>query len=103
MRARKETKVRARTRQFLPGKICIRRRARRRMCSVPPVTNFKAREALSACLKWASVHPGKMPGTLRPEGLTTMTSVNTNYGALVALQSLNQTTRELSEVQNRVN
>jgi flagellin len=32
-----------------------------------------------------------------------MTSVNTNYGALVALQSLNQTNRELSEVQNRVN
>lgn len=32
-----------------------------------------------------------------------MTSVNTNYGALVALQSLNQTTRELDEVQNRVN
>jgi flagellin len=32
-----------------------------------------------------------------------MTSVNTNYGALVALQSLTQTTRELSEVQNRVN
>ncbi len=32
-----------------------------------------------------------------------MTSVNTNYGALVALQSLNQTTRDLSEVQNRVN
>ncbi|MDZ4692341.1 flagellin [Terricaulis sp.] len=32
-----------------------------------------------------------------------MTSVNTNYGALVALQSLNQTGRELSEVQNRVN
>jgi len=32
-----------------------------------------------------------------------MTSVNTNYGALVALQSLNQTTRELSEVQQRVN
>lgn len=32
-----------------------------------------------------------------------MTSVNTNYGALVALQSLNQTTRELSDVQNRVN
>ena len=32
-----------------------------------------------------------------------MTSVNTNYGALVALQSLNQTTRELGEVQNRVN
>jgi flagellin len=32
-----------------------------------------------------------------------MTSVNTNYGALVALQSLNQTTRELAEVQNRVN
>lgn len=32
-----------------------------------------------------------------------MTSVNTNYGALVALQSLTQTTRELSEVQQRVN
>lgn len=32
-----------------------------------------------------------------------MTSVNTNYGALVALQSLNQTTKELGEVQNRVN
>ncbi len=32
-----------------------------------------------------------------------MTSVNTNYGALVALQSLTQTTKELSEVQNRVN
>jgi flagellin len=32
-----------------------------------------------------------------------MTSVNTNYGALVALQSLNQTTRDLDEVQNRVN
>lgn len=32
-----------------------------------------------------------------------MTSVNTNYGALVALQSLNQTTRDLAEVQNRVN
>ncbi|MBY0566424.1 MAG: flagellin [Hyphomonadaceae bacterium] len=32
-----------------------------------------------------------------------MTSVNTNYGALVALQSLTQTNRELSEVQNRVN
>jgi flagellin len=32
-----------------------------------------------------------------------MTSVNTNYGALVALQSLNQTTRELAQVQNRVN
>jgi flagellin len=32
-----------------------------------------------------------------------MTSVNTNYGALVALQSLSQTTRELAEVQNRVN
>lgn len=32
-----------------------------------------------------------------------MTSVNTNYGALVALQSLNQTTRDLSEVQNRIN
>lgn len=32
-----------------------------------------------------------------------MTSVNTNYGALVALQSLNQTTSELAEVQSRVN
>lgn len=32
-----------------------------------------------------------------------MVSVNTNYGALVALQSLNQTTKELGEVQNRVN
>lgn len=32
-----------------------------------------------------------------------MVSVNTNYGALVALQSLNQTTKDLSEVQNRVN
>jgi flagellin len=31
-----------------------------------------------------------------------MASVNTNYGALVALQSLNQTSRELDEVQNRV-
>lgn len=32
-----------------------------------------------------------------------MTSVNTNYGALVALQSLNATSRELSDVQNRIN
>ncbi len=32
-----------------------------------------------------------------------MTSVNTNYGALVALQSLNTTNRELAGVQNRVN
>ena len=32
-----------------------------------------------------------------------MTSVNTNYGALVALQSLNMTNKEMSEVQNRVN
>ncbi|MES1201039.1 MAG: flagellin [Pseudomonadota bacterium] len=32
-----------------------------------------------------------------------MTSVNTNYGALVALQSLNQTTKQLGEVQNHVN
>ncbi len=32
-----------------------------------------------------------------------MVSVNTNYGALVALQSLNQTTKDLSQVQNRVN
>ncbi len=32
-----------------------------------------------------------------------MASVNTNYGALVALQSLNQTGRELSEVQQRIN
>ncbi len=32
-----------------------------------------------------------------------MTSVNTNYSALVALQSLNQTGKQLSEVQNRIN
>jgi flagellin len=32
-----------------------------------------------------------------------MTSVNTNYGALVALQSLTQTTKELEQVQNRIN
>ncbi|GAN00266.1 flagellin protein FlaA [alpha proteobacterium U9-1i] len=32
-----------------------------------------------------------------------MTSVNTNYGALVALQSLSQTTKQLGEVQQRVN
>ena len=32
-----------------------------------------------------------------------MTSVNTNYGALVALQNLNATTRELNMVQNRIN
>lgn len=32
-----------------------------------------------------------------------MISVNTNYGALVALQSLSQTTGALAEVQNRVN
>jgi flagellin len=32
-----------------------------------------------------------------------MTSINTNYGALVALQSLTKTTNELAEVQNRVN
>jgi flagellin len=32
-----------------------------------------------------------------------MTSVNTNYGALVALQSLNQTTKQLAEVQQRIN
>ena len=32
-----------------------------------------------------------------------MVSVNTNYGALVALQSLTQTTKELGEVQSRVN
>jgi flagellin len=31
-----------------------------------------------------------------------MASVNTNYGALVALQSLNQTGRELDQVQNRI-
>ena len=31
-----------------------------------------------------------------------MASVNTNYGALVALQSLNQTTKELDQVQNRI-
>jgi flagellin len=32
-----------------------------------------------------------------------MTSVNTNYGALIALQSLNQTNKDLAEVQNRIN
>ncbi len=32
-----------------------------------------------------------------------MTSVNTNYGALVALQSLRSTQSELSEVQDRIN
>lgn len=32
-----------------------------------------------------------------------MTSVNTNYGALVALQSLNRTSNDLSEVQQRIN
>ncbi len=32
-----------------------------------------------------------------------MTSVNTNYGALVALQSLNQTTKDLADVQNHIN
>jgi flagellin len=32
-----------------------------------------------------------------------MTSVNTNYSALVALQSLNRTSDELTQVQNRVN
>jgi flagellin len=32
-----------------------------------------------------------------------MTSVNTNYSALVALQSLNRTSNELTQVQNRVN
>jgi flagellin len=32
-----------------------------------------------------------------------MTSVNTNYGALVALQNLTATTRELNEVQTRIN
>lgn len=32
-----------------------------------------------------------------------MASVNTNYGALVALQSLNKTNSELAEVQNRIN
>ncbi len=31
-----------------------------------------------------------------------MASVNTNYGALVALQSLNSTTKELDQVQNRI-
>lgn len=31
-----------------------------------------------------------------------MTSVNTNFGALVALQNLNSTNRDLSEVQNRI-
>jgi flagellin len=32
-----------------------------------------------------------------------MASVNTNYGALVALQSLNATQKQLSEVQNQIN
>lgn len=32
-----------------------------------------------------------------------MASVNTNYGAMVALQTLNKTNMELAEVQNRVN
>jgi flagellin len=32
-----------------------------------------------------------------------MNSVNTNYGALVALQNLNKTNNELGEVQNRIN
>jgi flagellin len=32
-----------------------------------------------------------------------MASVNTNYGALVALQSLNQTQKSLSDVQNQIN
>lgn len=32
-----------------------------------------------------------------------MASVNTNYGAMVALQSLNKTNSELAEVQNRIN
>ncbi len=32
-----------------------------------------------------------------------MTSVNTNYGALVALQNLNATNKQLDEVQNRIN
>jgi len=32
-----------------------------------------------------------------------MASINTNYGALVALQSLTATTKDLDEVQNRVN
>src|ERR1700742_233800 len=31
-----------------------------------------------------------------------MASVNTNYGALVALQSLNQTTKQLNDVQNQI-
>jgi flagellin len=32
-----------------------------------------------------------------------MASVNTNYGALVALQSLNSTTKQLADVQNHIN
>jgi flagellin len=32
-----------------------------------------------------------------------MASINTNYGALVALQSLNKTTSELDQVQSRIN
>jgi len=32
-----------------------------------------------------------------------MTSVNTNYGALIALQNLNTTNRQIGQVQNRIN
>ena len=32
-----------------------------------------------------------------------MLSVNSNYGASIALQSLNSTNKELSQVQNRIN
>ena len=32
-----------------------------------------------------------------------MTSVNTNYGALVALQNLNKTQADLTKVQNQIN
>ena len=32
-----------------------------------------------------------------------MLSVNTNYGAMIALQNLNKTTSELEDAQNRIN
>jgi flagellin len=38
-----------------------------------------------------------------PEGNRTMSSVNTNFSALAAIQTLNQTNRDLNEVQARIN
>ena len=43
-----------------------------------------------------------MPSGKHQKGML-MTSVNTNFGALVALQNLNQTNKELSTVQSRIN